>query len=85
MREDLRADGGVEWRVQALTAELCSTPADAASGAAGAVYTRWVAVLRAGGAPTRIDKVNTNASTRLDWYVHDASLDESLERRLDCG
>lgn len=79
VRDDRRADGEAVWEVQAITAELSSPQHD------GGVLTRWVAVLRAGGTPTKFGDVHTNIAHRVDWTVHDANHDEVVQGRLANG
>ena len=83
IEEDIRADRDAVWELQTLAAELC-TPANDPAGP-GYVYTRWVAVLRAGGVPRKILKVHTNVAKRIDWNIRDPSVDAALQGRLASG
>jgi hypothetical protein len=78
--EDRRGDGDAKWEVQTIVAELC--PSDETH---GYVWTRWIAVLRAGAEPLNVAGVHTNVANRIDWGVGHTAMDADLEPRLAEG
>jgi len=80
LMEDRRGDGDAKWEVQTIVAELC--PSDETH---GYVWTRWIAVLRAGAEPLNVAGVHTNVANRIDWGVGHTAMDADLEPRLAEG
>ena len=80
VRLDHAASGDVRWEVQSLAAELCY-PSEGHSH----VWTRWVAVLRAGAFPLRVNGIFTRVSHRIEWAIHDTAIDQAVEERLTSG
>ena len=78
LRRERDADGAVMWQVQCMAAELMHGGEGKAS-----VWTRWVAVLRAGGCPRKIGSSFTNVAQRVDWgHPSHAHADADLAARL---
>ena len=77
---ETKAEGDVEWEVQALAAELCD-----ANDSHGFMWTRWVAVLRAGSTPPTLLDVHTNVKRGIEWGIADYGEDDGLAARLQSG